>query len=111
MRKSGLSSKDIRRLERRYETLRLKLCAVEGLSQGSVMGQPSGAWRWTRKVAGKTVSRGLSKEQATLMARAIANQRALDGIIDEMRTITQNLILEASVPPRLTKPENLPNPP
>lgn len=111
MKKSALSSTEIRRLERRYETLRRKLGAVEAISQGSVMSQPPGAWRWTRKVAGKTVSRGLSKEQAILMARTIANQRAIDGIINEMRTITQKLILEASVLPRLSKPGNLPNPP
>ncbi len=60
------------------------------------------AWRWTRKVRGKTVSLGLSPEKAEKMKQAIANHRALDAIIDEMREITQKLILGA--------PENVENP-
>ena len=52
------------------------------------------AWRWTRKVRGKTVTRGLTSLQAGRMKEAIANQRAMDKIIDEMREITQKLILE-----------------
>ncbi len=58
------------------------------------MPQPPSAWRWTRKVRGKTVSLGLSPEKAQKMKQAIANHRALDKIIDEMREITQKLILE-----------------
>ena len=63
------------------------------LSQGSVMPQPPSAWRWTRKVSGKTVSRGLSAEQADLMKQAITNQRKMDAIIDEMRNLSQKIIL------------------
>ena len=62
---------------------------------------PPNAWRWTRKVAGKTVSVGLSAQKALLMLKAIENQRAMDQIIDEMRAITQRFILDA---PALQKP-------
>jgi hypothetical protein len=57
------------------------------------MPQPPSAWRWTRKVSGKTVSRGLSAEQADLMKQAITNQRKMDVIIDEMRNLSQKIIL------------------
>jgi len=66
------------------------------------MPQPPNAWRWTRKVRAKTVTRGLSASKAALMKEAIDNQRAIDLIIDEMRLITQKLILES--------PENTPIP-
>ena len=57
------------------------------------MPNPPGAWRWTRKVRGKTVSLGLSTARAQKMKQAIANHRALDAIIDELREISQKLIL------------------
>lgn len=57
------------------------------------MPQPPSAWRWTRKVRGKTVSLGLTAERAGKMKQAIANHRELEKIIDEMREITQKMIL------------------
>lgn len=95
MKKTPLTPKKIRQLKDRYRALALRMGSFEALSQGSVMPQPPRAWRWTRKVAGKTVSLGLSPGKAEKMKQAIANQRALDGIIDEMREITQKLILAA----------------
>jgi hypothetical protein len=68
--------------------------------------QPPGAWRWTRKVSGKTVTLGLKPAKAEKMKRAIANHRELDKIIDEMREITQKLILggpESASNPSLRK--------
>lgn len=62
------------------------------------MPQPPNAWRWTRKVRGKTVTRGLTPHMATQMKLAIANQRALDQLVDEMREITQKLILLSPEP-------------
>lgn len=73
----------------------MKLGDFKSLSQGSVMPQPPRAWSWTRKVAGKTVTRGLSPEKARQMKQAIANHRNLEKIIHEMREITQKLILES----------------
>lgn len=89
-----LTPRKIQRLQARYRELATQMGNFESLSQGSVMPQPPSAWRWTRKVRGKTVTRGLSPAQAEEMKRAIANHRALEKIIDEMREITQNLILE-----------------
>lgn len=102
VKKQPLTSAEIRHLNARYRTLASKLGNFGSLSQGSVMPQPPNAWRWTRKVRAKTVTRGLSASKAAQMKEAIDNQRTMDQIIDEMRLITQKLILES--------PENTPIP-
>ena len=96
MKKTALTSQEIQRLKRRNHLLSSKLASFEMLSQGSVMPQVPNAWRWTRKVHGKTVTLGLSPGKAQQMKMAIANHRALNKIINEMREITQKLILESS---------------
>lgn len=93
MKKTPLTAREIQRLKARYQALASQIGSFEALSLGSVMPQPPKAWRWTRKVRGKTVSLGLTPEKAEKMKQAIANHRALDTIIDEMREITQKLIL------------------
>ena len=87
-----MSEAEIKKLNDRCQELANELKSLTLISQGSVMPQPPAAWRWTRKVSGKTVSRGLSAEQADLMKQAISNQRKMDAIIDEMRALTQKLI-------------------
>ena len=93
MQRIPLAAEEIRRLRQRYRALAARMSRFDSLSQGSVMPQPPNSWRWTRKVRAKTVSRGLSPTQAALMRQAIANQRQLDEIIDELREITQKIIL------------------
>jgi len=88
-----MSEDEIKKLNQRCQALAKELGSFTLLSQGSVMAQPPSAWRWTRKVSGKTVSRGLSAEQAVLMKQAITNQRKMDAIIDEMRNLSQKIIL------------------
>ena len=88
-----MSEDEIKKLTQRCQELAKELGSFTLLSQGSVMAQPPSAWRWTRKVSGKTVSRGLSAEQAVLMKQAITNQRKMDAIIDEMRNLSQKIIL------------------
>jgi hypothetical protein len=88
-----MSEGEIKKLKSRIQELAKELGSFMLLSQGSVMPQPPSAWRWTRKVSGKTVSRGLSPEQADLMKQAITNQRKMDAIIDEMRNLSQKIIL------------------
>ncbi len=95
MKPPPLSAREAQRLQARYRSLAKRLGIFESLSQGSVIPQPPSAWMWTRKVGGKTVTRGLSSEKAQQMKLAISNYRTLEAIIDEMREITQNLILHA----------------
>lgn len=42
--------------------------------------------RWTRKVAMKTVTRGLTTTQAELCKQCIANYRKLEEILEEMKS-------------------------
>ena len=108
MKITHLTPRQTRQLEARYRALVSRIGSFEALSQGSVMPQPPGAWRWTRKVDGKTVSLGLTPGKAEKMKRAIANQRALDKIIDEMREITQKLILETPETTPISRRRNHP---
>lgn len=100
MKNPPLNPREILRLQTRYRALAVQLGSFESLSQGSVTPQPPRAWQWTRKVRGKTVTRGLSPEKARQMKQAIANHRVLEALIAEMREITQNLIFNtpASTP-------------
>ena len=106
-----MNEDEIKKLKTRCEELGKELGRFTLISQGSVMPQPPSAWRWTRKVSGKTVSRGLSLEQADLMKEAINNQRKMDTIIDEMRDVSQKLIL--AMPRKSHRPttEKHPKPP
>ena len=108
VKKTHLTPQKIRQLEARYRALVSQVGSFEALSQGSVMPQPPRAWRWTRKVGGKTVSLGLTPGKAEKMKQAIANHRALDKIIDEMREITQKLILETPETAPISKRRNHP---
>lgn len=111
VKKTPLTAQEIRHLKARYRTLASRLGSFESLSQGSVMSQPPSAWIWTRKVSGKTVTRGLSAGKAEEMKQAIANHRALEQIIAELREITQKLILEAPEKVPVLKHENHPKRP
>ncbi len=111
VKKIVLTAREIRRLETRYNALLVKLGSLHEISQGSVMPQAPRAWRWTRKVAGKTVSVGLTPAKAQRMKRAIANHRALEKIIIEMREITQKLILGTPDSPPNPAKQSLPKPP
>ena len=95
MKKTPLSAQEIRRLQARYRALNARLGSFDSISQGSVMAHSARAYIWTRKVRGKTVTRGLSSEKALQMKQVIANYRELEAMISEMREITQNLILNA----------------
>ncbi len=110
MKKKCLTPREMQQLKQRYGKLASQLGSFESLSQGSVMPQPPNAWRWTRKVRGKTVTRGLPTEKAQEMKRAIANHRAMDKIIDEMREITQILILESQEITNFSDQEKHPKP-
>lgn len=107
---SPLSVREMERLQSRYRSLAQQLGGFESISQGSVMPQPPRAWMWTRKVGGKTVTRGLSPEKAEKMKCAIASYRELVAILSEMREISQNLILNAPETPQKIHQPKRPNP-
>jgi len=57
---------------------------------------------WTRKIDGKTVTLALSKEQAAVIAEAVARNRTLDRRLADIRTLSEMIIraITPSVPTR-----------
>jgi hypothetical protein len=53
------------------------------------------AGRWTRKVKAKTFTVTLSDKQAELFGRAIDDHRKLEKLIDQMRAISQDVLLNS----------------
>ena len=91
-----LHSAEGQKLERRFQALKTEFVQLGWLTQGSVVPNHPGSWRWTRKVRAKTVSVSLSPEQADLFREAIGNHRRLEAIIDEMRLISQEILLNSA---------------
>ena len=88
-----LSAAQQRQRRRRWEALRGRLAALDWLCQGSLFRVPPGAWRWTRKRRGKTVTVAISSPQAQLLRRAIANQRHAERLLSQMREISEEIVL------------------
>jgi len=81
-------------LRARFETCKREIQALDWLSEGSVGENHPGTWKWTRKVKAKTVTVALSPTQAEGFAKAIANHRRLEGLIREMRALSQRYLLD-----------------
>lgn len=97
-------------LRQRFEQCKQELLTLDLLSQGSVTQNRPGAWRWTRKVNAKTITVTLSPEQAQAFRLAIDQHRRLEKLIDEMRALSQKLLLESIPGPRRRKPAAHPKP-
>jgi hypothetical protein len=91
------------KLVRRYDTLKAELTTLGWITNGSVTPNHPGYWRWTRKVNGKTVAVALSSLQADLFKEAIASHRKLESILEEMRAISQEVLVK-SAPGTIKKP-------
>jgi len=96
----------LERYQRQHQRLADQIAAIGFISSGSVVrrhtrcGKPGcrcGAdppklhgpyWQWTRKVAGKTVTRRLSEREAELYTEWIANGRRLADIVAQMEKIS-----------------------
>ena len=95
---------------RRYEALAAQLAGIGVIASGSLAlrshrcGKPNCAcmaepphphgpyWHLTAKVAGKTVNRRLSEDDAAAYTEWIANDRRLRALLDEMRSVAQEVI-------------------
>ena len=81
-----------------YRRLRRQLARLGYLSQGSVFergpGQQGSRYVWTRKVRAKTVTVALSEEQYHWLKQAVANQRELERIVEEMQTLSRQILFE-----------------
>lgn len=103
MKKQLLSATKTAELRACFERCKKQLLALDLISQGSVTESPPGIWRWTRKVHAKTVTVALSKEQAQAFRGAVAQHRRLEKLIDEMRLLSQQILLESLPSPRRRK--------
>ncbi len=96
-----ISDAKVAALRARFERCKKEIGRLDWLSEGSVSENHPGTWRWTRKVRAKTVTVALSAAQAEAFAKAIANHRRLEALIQEMRSLSQQYLLEAIAgPPR-----------
>jgi hypothetical protein len=75
-----------------YRRLQKRLGQTGWVALGSVMernkpGQGGPRYQWSRRVAGKTVTVALSKEQFEWLKAAIANQRETTKTLEEMHRL------------------------
>jgi len=89
----------------KYERLREELGRTEWIALGSLIergepGQGGPRYQWSRRAGGKTVTVALSAEQFEWMKVAVANQRRVWDLLQEMQQATMEYMLE-----------NLPHPP
>jgi hypothetical protein len=104
VKKQPLFSRNPAALRQRFEECKAEIMQLDLVSQGSVTEGHPGAWRWTRKVKAKTVTVALSKEQAQAFRLAVAQHRRLEKLIDEMRLLSQTILLESLPGPLRRKP-------
>ena len=76
-----------------YQRLRARLGQVGWIALGSVLertapGQGGPRYQWSRRVKGKTVTVALSAEQFAWLKSAIANQRKVWNLLDQMNQLT-----------------------
>ena len=81
-----------------YHQLQRQLAQLGFVSQGSVFqrapGQQGSRYVWTRKVRAKTVTVALSQEQYHWLKQAVANQRELERIVEQMQLLSRQTLFE-----------------
>jgi hypothetical protein len=91
----------LRATEREFQRLRRALGQTGYISQGSVQDrtarQGGGAgYQWTRKVAQKTITVALTREQFARMKEAVVNHQRLRRQLKKMERISRRVIFETS---------------
>ena len=84
-------------LEEQYDRLRKSLGQIGYISQGSVLARSvatSGrsGYQWTRKVAQKTITVSLSRQQFVAMKQAVHNERKLWKTIHQMEKVSRQIL-------------------
>jgi len=98
-------------LARHYEQLRRRLAVLGYISQGSVLDRstlrpPRHGYQWTRKIAGKTITVALNREQFDALGQAVANHRHLRRTIAKMETLSRRILFATLPDTRRHKPLN-----
>ncbi|HOX02187.1 MAG TPA: hypothetical protein P5555_07765 [Candidatus Paceibacterota bacterium] len=86
-------------LPRQYQRLCARLAHLGYISQGSVVDRsqlhpPRSGYQWTGKVARKTITVALSREQFLALRTAIQNRRALQKTIAQMERLSRQILFE-----------------
>jgi len=86
-------------LQRQYQRLCSRLVHTGYISQGSVLDRstlqpPRSGYQWTRKVARKTITVALSREQFDSLRQAIQNRRQLEKTIAQMERLSRRILFE-----------------
>jgi hypothetical protein len=86
-------------LQKSFERLRRQLGQVGYLSHGSVQDRTArkgggAGYQWTRKVAQKTVTVALNREQFAQMRKAVANYRTARRLLQKMEVVSRRIIFE-----------------
>ena len=76
-----------------YRRLQVRLGRTGWVALGSVLerkgpGQGGPRYQWSRRVAGKTVTVALSREQFAWLQQAIANQRQVETLLARMHRLS-----------------------
>ena len=80
-----------------YQRLCASLAQTGYISQGSVLDcstlrRPRSGYQWTRKVARKTITVSLSREQFEALGQAIENRRRLQKTIAQMEKLSRRIL-------------------
>jgi hypothetical protein len=86
-------------LQREYRRLAGSLAGLGYISQGSVLDRsrlrsPRSGYQWTRKVAQKTITVALSRDQFLSLRKAVQNRRRMQKTIDEMEKLSRQILFE-----------------
>ena len=86
-------------LQKQYRRLAGSLAGLGYISQGSVLDRsrlrsPRSGYQWTRKVAQKTITVALSRDQFLSLRKAVHNRRRLQKTIDEMEKLSRQILFE-----------------
>ena len=86
-------------LARQYQRLCAGLAKLGYISQGSVVDRsqlrpPRSGYQWTRKVARKTITVALSREQFLALRTAIQNRHALQKTLAKMEKLSRQIMFK-----------------
>ena len=84
-------------LHSQYQRLCTALAGTGFISQGSVLDRstlrhPRSGYQWTRKVARKTITVALNREQFEALRQAIDNRRRLQKTIAQMERLSRQIL-------------------
>ena len=86
-------------LQKQYRRLAGRLAGLGYISQGSVLDRsrlraPRSGYQWTRKVAQKTITVALSRDQFLSLRQAVQNRRRLQKTIDKLEKVSRQILFQ-----------------